>query len=220
MTKGPPATFRYLPIPSRYPPDTFRYLPIPSRYLPSTLPIPSLYPPDTKGKRTSRPRSRFGSFVAFSPCTPSGPIPVLGCFCVLGFVPPQPLYLFCAHFGPPPLSPPQVLGPFCAHSAPSSSVPLSPVRIFGSFVVFPPCSPSGPGAILCSFWFFPPAFSNKLLSLNSLSPSLSRVCGVCVLLSPPGGESLRGNVFPNPNFLWGFRPEAHTHPQTLLGLCT
>ena len=93
---------------------------------------------------------------------------------------------------PPPLSP-SVLCAFLAH-----------------LLSFPPVPPQVLGPFCAHFGLSPPAFSNKLLFLNSLSPSLSRVCGVCVLLSPPGGESLRGNVFPNPNFLWGFRPEAHT----------
>ncbi len=151
-----------------------------------------------------------------------------GSFWPFPSVPPQPLDLFWAVFVSWGLSP---LSPCTCFVLILVLLLCPPLRSWGRFVLiprppplspsvlcaflahllsFPPVPPQVLGPFCAHFGLSPPAFSNKLLSLNSLSPSLSRVCGVCVLLSPPGGESLRGNVFPNPNFLWGFRPEAHT----------
>ena len=152
-----------------------------------------------------------------------------GSFWPFPSVPPQPLDLFWAVFVSWGLSP---LSPCTCFVLILVLLLCPPLRSWGRFVLiprppplspsvlcaflahllsFPPVPPQVLGPFCAHFGLSPPAFSNKLLFLNSLSPSLSRVCGVCVCSSPPpGGESLWGTVFPNPNFLWGVRPEAHT----------
>ena len=129
LTKGPPATFRYLPIPSRYPPDTFRYLPatfpLPSRYPPFTLPIPRVNGPHVPGA-------------------------VLGHLLPFPHVPPQVLYLFWAVFvswGLSPLSHVRTFGSFCAFPP----VSPQPLDLFWHILRFPPCPPSALGAVLARF---------------------------------------------------------------------